>query len=226
MPKSFRSVIALLLGVLIFVGLPLAGWGISDVQGFLNHPARLGYVMLVILLEIIVVIKFPNVGRNRGEAKKTVQRQRWTVLLMQIFSLAIVLFAPYSDHQSVLVLGNGELIRYFGLALFAIGFIAMNWAEASLGKQFSVQVALQENHQLVTAGLYQYLRHPRYLGIIIFNLGLALVFRSGLALLLVLALTLVLLWRIHDEEAFMHQEFGTDWETYSKRSWRLIPFVY
>jgi len=31
---------------------------------------------------------------------------------------------------------------------------------------------------------------------------------------------------IHDEEALLYQEFGTDWEAYSRRSWRLIPFVY
>ena len=226
MPKTFRSLIALLFGILIFVGLPLIGWGVSDIQGFLNNPARLGYVVLAILLEAFVVIKLPQVGRNRGEAKKTIQRQRWTVLLMQILSLAIVVFAPYSDHQNATVLGEVEAIRYVGLLLFAFGFVTMNWAEASLGKQFSVQVALQENRQLVTNGLYQYLRHPRYLSIIIFNLGIAFVFRSGLALILVLALTLVLLWRIHDEEAFMLQAFGTDWETYTKRSWRLVPFVY
>jgi protein-S-isoprenylcysteine O-methyltransferase Ste14 len=224
--SAFRFVVALLFGILIFVGLPLIGWGIADLQVFFNDPARLSYTGLATLLEIFIVIKFPNVGRTGGEAKKTVQRQRWTVLLMQLFSLAIVFFAPYSDHQSVLVLGDGELIRYFGLALFVIGFVAMNWAEASLGKQFSIQVALQEDHQLVTGGLYRYLRHPRYLSIIIFNIGLVLIFRSGLALILLAALTLVLLWRIHDEENFMCQEFGTEWETYTKRSWRLIPFVY
>ena len=65
-----------------------------------------------------------------------------------------------------------------------------------------------------------------FVGLPLVGLGISLVYRSWLALILVAALTLVLLWRIHDEEAFMHQEFGIDWEAYSKRSWRLIPFVY
>ncbi len=102
----------------------------------------------------------------------------------------------------------------------------MNWAEDALGKQFSVQVTIQEGHQLVTGGPFRFLRHPRYLSIITFNVGIALVFRSGLALVLVAALILVLLWRIHDEEALMHEEFGKDWEAYSARSWRLIPYVF
>jgi len=104
--------------------------------------------------------------------------------------------------------------------------MVMNWAEASLGKQFSVQVTLQDGHRLVTDGLYRYLRHRRYLGIIGFNVGIALVFHSWLALVFVAGLVLVLLWRIHDEELLMRQAFGVEWETYTRRSWRLIPFVY
>jgi len=102
----------------------------------------------------------------------------------------------------------------------------MNWTEASLGEQFSVQVTVQEGHKLVANGLYRYLRHPRYLGIAVYSVGVCLVFDSWLALILAAALTLVLLWRVHDEEAFMHQESGLDWETYCRGSWRLFPFVY
>jgi len=102
----------------------------------------------------------------------------------------------------------------------------MNWAEAKLGKQFSIQATIQEGHTLVTEGLYRHVHHPRYLGIIVSNVGLSLVFRSWLALVLVAVLTGVLLWRIHDEEALMRQEFGAEWQSYSSRSWRLVPFVY
>jgi protein-S-isoprenylcysteine O-methyltransferase Ste14 len=57
-------------------------------------------------------------------------------------------------------------------------------------------------------------------------------FRSAASLLvgiLIFAgavLALVLLWRIYDEEALMHGEFGPDWEAYCMRSWRLLSFVY
>jgi hypothetical protein len=61
---------------------------LSAVQGFASHPARLGYVLLVILLEVFVVIQFPGAGSNRGEGTQTVRRQRWTVLMMQVLSLS------------------------------------------------------------------------------------------------------------------------------------------
>ncbi len=226
MSTPFRSLVALLIGIAIFVGLPLVAWGITDVGGFVGHPARLAYVVLVVLLQVLTVIAFPEVGRDRGEGVKTVRRQRWAVLLMQVLSLAIVSAAPYGDRRNIVALGDLPPVRYLGLVLFALGSITMNWAEASLGKQFSVQVTIQEGHRLVTNGLYRYLRHPRYLGIIVSNVGISLVYRSGAALMLTAILVLVLLWRIHDEEALMHQQFGADWETYATRSWRLIPFVF
>ena len=222
----FTLVMKLLIGIVLFAGLPVVGWGVTDLQGFMEQPARLAYVVLVILLQVVVVIKVPAVGRQGTEGKRTVRRQRVVVLLLQVLSLAIVIAAPYSDRRGLVVLGDGEIGRYLGLIIFALGFTMMNWAEASLGKQFSVQVTIQDGHQLVTAGPYRYLRHPRYSGIIIYNVGISLVYRSGLALILVAAFTLVLLWRIHDEEELMRQTFGAEWEGYSRRSSRLIPFVY
>jgi protein-S-isoprenylcysteine O-methyltransferase Ste14 len=221
-----RSSIKLLAGILIFVGLPLVGWGVRDTQGFFVHPARLGYVVLAVLLQVIVVIRLPEVGSRRDKGKKITLRDRLTLVPLQVIPLAIVLVAPYSDRHSIAVLGEVGLLRYLGLVLFSLGFIGMHWAEASLEKQFSVYVTIQEDHKLVTDGPYRYLRHPRYLGIIIFTTGISLVFGSWLALILVAALTLALIWRIRAEEALMHQEFGADWEAYSQKSWRLIPFVY
>ncbi len=226
MSTALRAAMTLLIGIVIFVGLPLVGWGVKDAHGFISHPARLGYTILVVLLQVFVVIKIPGVGRNRGKGEKIVLRQRLVLMLLQVIPLAMVIIAPYSDRRDIAVLGDIEIVRYIGLSLFSLGFIGMHWAEAFLDKQFSVEVTIQEGQRLVTNGPYRYLRHPRYLGLILFTIGISLVYRSWLALIFVAVLTLVLIWRIHDEEALMHQEFGTNREAYSQRSWRLIPFVY
>jgi protein-S-isoprenylcysteine O-methyltransferase Ste14 len=221
-----RAIMKLIIGLVIFIGLPFVGWGITDIQGFIANPARLGYAILIVLMQIIIVIKLPEAGRNRGRGKQTVARQRIALLLLQLIPLAIVVIAPYCDRRAIFTINASEFIRYLGLGLFVLGMIGMHWAEARLDKQFSVQVTIQENHQLITDGPYRYIRHPRYLGIIIFISGIALIFRSWLALILVAALTIVLFWRIYDEEMLMRNQFGAAWDTYCRKSWRLIPFVY
>lgn len=226
MKKILGSILKVLIGITLFVGLPLVGWGVRDFKEFFAHPARLGYIVLAILLQIVAVVMVPGIRRDTREGRQTVRRQRIAVLLLQVLCLAIILAAPYSDRSGIAAFGELTTARYLGLALFALGLVMVSWAEASLGKLFSVQVTLQDGHRLVTDGLYRYLRHPRYSGVILFNLGIAFAFRSWLALVLVTAVVLVLLWRIHDEEHLMHEAFGTEWETYTKRSWRLMPLVY
>ncbi|HXP59972.1 MAG TPA: isoprenylcysteine carboxylmethyltransferase family protein [Dongiaceae bacterium] len=210
----------------IFVGLPLMAWGIRDARGFLGHPARLGYVALVILLQVVVLALLPEVGHGQAKEKVTLPLQRLALTLLQILPLALVIAAPYGDRRDVGVFSELSIIRYLGLVMFALGFAAMHWAEVALGKQFSVTVTIQPAHSLVTRGPYRYVRHPRYLGVLVFTAGFALVYRSWLGLILVTVLAGVLAWRIHDEEELMHSEFGTTWEAYARRTWRLVPFVY
>jgi hypothetical protein len=129
--------------LLIYVGLPFIGWGMGDVEGFLGRPARLAYVILVLVLQCHVAITDPGVGRDRGAGKVLVRRQGWAVLLLQVLTLAVLLAAPYSDHRGVLVFRESAWVRYLGLAMVGSGFLVMNWAEATRGRHFSIQVTVQ-----------------------------------------------------------------------------------
>lgn len=220
-----RSALMVIIGSAIFVGLPIIGWGVTDISGFVEHPARVGYILVTVLLQIIVVLKFPNVGRTGGKGTKLVRQQQIAVLLLQIISLAMVIAVPATDRHNIAIVRPDE-VRYLGLIIFAAGFLVMNWSEYTLGKQFSVQVTIQEGHQLITNGPYRMLRHPRYLGIILMNLGLALTFAAGVGLGIVAVLIGVLLWRVHDEEILMRQEFGAEWDTYAEKSWQIVPYLY
>ena len=221
-----RSALALFVGVLIFAGLPVLGWGIADFSGFIANPARLGYLLMVVALQVIVIIRFPGIGRSGGDGQKLVRRQKIAVVLLQILTLSMVIAVPAFDRHGIAIMQDADAVRMIGVLVFAIGFLLMNVSEYVLGKQFSIQVTIQKDHQLVTAGPYRFVRHPRYLAILIYNAGVTLVFGSGLGLLLTALLAGVLLWRIQDEEALLHQEFGAQWEAYARQSRRLIPFIY
>lgn len=226
MLTKIRPVVALFSGIVLFIGLPLLGWGLTDIRGFINNPARLAYIIITVLLQIVLVVLIPDVGRNRGKGTKTVRRQHLALILLQILGIVHMIVAPYCDNRNIVVFNYSEIVRFIGLGLYVLAMIEMHWAEMVLGKQFSAEVAIQKGHKLVTNGPYRYLRHPRYLGIIMFYLGISLIFRSGIPLIILGAIIGVLLWRIHDEEALLQHEFGKEWEAYSRKSWRLIPFVY
>ncbi len=226
MRYAMRGAITMVLGDAIFVGLPLVAWGVGDMRGFFAGTPRLAYVVLALALNGYAAIRIPEVGTRHGEATKLVRRQRLAVQALQVIPLALVIVAPFGDRRGLAPIGAPIAMRYLGVAAYALGFLLMHWTEAHLGRLFSVQVTIQPGHRLVTDGPYRWLRHPRYVGIIVFAAGISLVFRSWLGLVLVAAITLVLLWRIHDEEALMRREFGAEWNAYAARSWRLVPLVY
>jgi protein-S-isoprenylcysteine O-methyltransferase Ste14 len=110
-------------------------------------------------------------------------------------------------------------------ALLALnGSLLVAWAKARLGRLFSAQLGVQQDHHLVTSGPYAVVRHPIYLGIIDFIIGSAL-FANDLALLVVgILFVLYFAAQIRVEERQFAAHFGSEWEQYATHVPPLIPF--
>ena len=157
-----------------------------------------------------------------GEAAE--RSSNW--IFIPLLTLGVLLGAAcsFSDAHRWLTLG-GATTRAAGLLLFAVGVwlrIAAMWV---LGSRFSVWVAIQEEHALVTTGLYRMVRHPSYTGALLMLLGWALVFRSLLGVAIVAMMALVLMARVVAEEKWLLERFGESYREYQRRSWRLVPWV-
>lgn len=221
-----RYFLALLAGSIIFIGLPLLGWGLGNLPAFFENPARIAFVLVLFALQVFSLIYNPQVGKNQENRKSGAPRSKLDLILIQVFSLAIVILAPLSDGRSIGVLNIEDTIRYVGLLITIPGFVLMQAGEKYLAKQFSIEVTLQKDHKLIQSGPYKVIRHPRYLGILVFFTGISLTFRSLLGIMLVIVLSAVLVWRVFAEEKMMHQEFGKEWEAYRAKTWRLIPYLF
>lgn len=112
-------------------------------------------------------------------------------------------------------------------ALLATG-LALRWAAiVTLGRFFTVDVAVHDDHQLVERGVYRRLRHPSYTGVLLAFAGLALFFGNWLAVgALTLPLWLVFRVRIEREEAVLRGEFGERYLAYCARTKRLLPGIW
>lgn len=220
-----KKLIAAVVGTLAFILGPLFAWGFGDVRGFIQHTARLAYLAVTVLSQIGILLYVPDAGLSRKEGATVVARQRFAVALLQLLTVAIVIIAPYTDARGWASI-DFPVIRYAGVLLYAAGLSLMNWAIVHLGRHFSVQVTLQKDHELVTQGPYRFVRHPRYAGILLCFAGVALIFASAGALVLVAALLATLAWRVHDEEAMMADAFPAGWPDYARKTARLIPCVY
>lgn len=109
------------------------------------------------------------------------------------------------------------------LALTGAAFAA--WAKSHLGRLFSPQLGVQEQHRLVTTGPYAVVRHPIYLGIVDFIIGTAL-YLNDVALFVVGLLFVIYFGaQIRVEERLFERHFGTAWREYRARIPAFFPYI-
>ncbi len=114
-----------------------------------------------------------------------------------------------------------------GTILYALGLWIFHRSHANLGTNWSQTLEIKEGHQLVTDGVYNRIRHPMYLAMLIFALGQALVIPNYLAGPSFLIGTMFLFaFRVRHEERMMLNEFGDQYACYCERSNRLIPGIW
>ncbi len=118
-------------------------------------------------------------------------------------------------------------LRWSGLGIFIAGFVLRWSAILQLGKGFTVDVAIGKEHQLMQSGLYSYIRHPSYLGIVLEFLGYSLLLNSWWPLLIInVPVFIALQHRMDVEEALLREHFGATYVEYMQRTKRLIPYIY
>jgi len=212
--------IVLLIGsTAVYFGLAILGWG--GVAAFFSHPAL---VALAAATGIMVVVAY-IAGGNVSPGVREDRSNRWVIGAFAVIGLLSGFFPAYTDRIGFWII-DGEAIRWLGIALYVVGGALRLWPVFVLGHRFSGLVAIQPGHTLVTEGIYGVIRHPSYLGLLVNSLGWGLAFRSGVGVLLMVALLPPLIARIRAEEALLRAQFGDVYEAYRQRTSRLIPGVY
>lgn len=220
--RSFRHPLSILIALIATaLWLALAVWGWGGFATFFAHPARL--TLVVVCFALMAAASFTQGNLSSGQEEDRANRP-WLYLMLLIGTLDGWLPA-YSDRVDLLTFG-GDWARWSGVLLFAMGGVFRIVPVFVLGRRFSGLVAIQENHRLVTDGIYRRVRNPSYLGLLISLFGWALAFRSLLGVALALLFIPTLIVRMRSEEALLSRHFGADYDTYRARSWRLIPWVY
>lgn len=216
---SARLAFFAIVSTLAYLG--FAVWGMGSFAAFFSHSALVVVALATLVMAIAAL--FSEVNLSSGERED--RANRWVLPAFGVIGTVSAFLPAYTDRIDVWTFG-GEGVRWLGALLFIVGGVLRLWTVFVLGKRFSGLVAIQPGHRLVTDGIYRTLRNPSYLGMLVNAVGWALAFRSGVGLLLA-ALTLIpLIARIHSEEALLRAQFGSEYEAYCSRSWRLIPGVY
>jgi len=122
--------------------------------------------------------------------------------------------------------GPSAFLQLLALLLM-LGGMSIRWAAiVTLGRFFTVNVAVHAQQPVIQAGVYRLIRHPAYAGLLLSFAGLGVFFASWLSLVILLVpITAAVMNRIVKEEAVLLVLLGTPYAEYCARTKRLIPGV-
>jgi protein-S-isoprenylcysteine O-methyltransferase Ste14 len=146
----------------------------------------------------------------------------WLVIIGSIFAANAAQFLNPQRFP-----GNSSVYTIITSILMLAGIGIPWWAIVTLGRFFSVGIALQEQHQIVQKGLYRWIRHPTYTGLLIIFLGIGITFNNWLSLILIVVpITTLFIYRIKIEEDALSEELGTVYLGYRNKTNRLLLGIF
>jgi protein-S-isoprenylcysteine O-methyltransferase Ste14 len=169
------------------------------------------------------------IAMARG-GKAVVERESVYSRLSHYLPLAIAICLLSVPHVPIAVLNERfEALSIwpvqFGAALTFAGLAFAVWARIRIAGNWSSDVTLKHDHELIVDGPYRWVRHPIYTGILTGLIGTSLAVGEWRALLGV-ALAAIAFWRkLTIEEAVMRRQFGEAYARYAKRVAALVPFL-
>jgi protein-S-isoprenylcysteine O-methyltransferase len=145
-------------------------------------------------------------------------------LLWIVFLTSVGLAAALSEYVPTRIHAVHFLIDLTALSLM-VGGLILRWTSVFvLGRFFTVNVVVMEDHRVIETGPYRFVRHPSYTGLLLAFTGLGLYFRNWLSVAVILIpVTLALLYRIRIEEAALRAVMGGEYTAYCARTKRLLP---
>jgi protein-S-isoprenylcysteine O-methyltransferase Ste14 len=109
--------------------------------------------------------------------------------------------------------------------IFAFGVYLAIWARLVLGANWGMPMTQKQDPQLVTSGIYGYIRHPIYSGVLLMSLGSFLAVNYYWSLVFIVA-AIYFVYSARVEERLMKKQFPTAYPAYMKRAKMLIPFIF
>ena len=172
----------------------------------------------------------PDLMAERSKAPGSENQKKWDKYLLSFaYVMAIVWFIimPIESKRFAWSIHFPWIIKVIGgLALIpALYFIYKATAENTYMSTL-VRLQSERKHQVISTGVYGFVRHPLYLGCLLMLFGAPLLLGSLIGLLIAVIALFVLVVRIIGEEKMLADELEGYQEYKKKVTFRLIPFIW
>ena len=147
-------------------------------------------------------------------------------VLLQGILIGLILFGPQGFLLLPQSLGSWlPYLQVLGAAICILGLLLSLLAALNLGKNLTPLPCPKDDSQLIQLGLYRFVRHPIYSGVLLVGIGWLLIYPCALILLYVIALAIFFEFKIKLEERWLLEKFPA-YAEYCKKVKKFIPWVH
>ena len=194
-------------------------------MSFINNVA----VFAGLLWGISEVICVIFLRRNEKDGRDKVSYKAITLVSWVCFTAGINMGIYYmtGKRHFPCCKSNSLIFPYAGTAFLLAGMAVRAAAILTLRRFFTVNVTIQDGHEIIRDGLYRFVRHPSYFGSLMACFGLAISFGNAVVFLIIFfPFAAIMLGRMSAEEKVLTGHFGDKYREYMTKTKRIIPFVY
>jgi protein-S-isoprenylcysteine O-methyltransferase Ste14 len=175
---------------------------------------------------LITIVRTTHTTRYRMLTIAIARKSLTDMVLMALsgIGMAVPLVFLFS---SLLDFANYRLpdwVGWLGAILFALAIWLLWRSHVDLGRNWTPTLGIRDDHQLVTDGVFRYLRHPMYAAHILWAIAAALMLHNWVAGYTFLVISIIhYVSRVKIEEHMMIEHFGARYESYMRKTGRIIP---
>lgn len=193
---------------------------------YLNKPHLLAVLFWLTIAvwfsmeHLWIGIKHRPINRNKVGVKSD------TVLILAM-ALGMIIQFSFKARDPNQRLYTGYVLFFIGIVLAWIGMAVRAVAVKTLGKYFVITLRTVKDQKVVDYGIYKYIRHPSYTGILLTIIGLSICVNSliGSPAFIIIAIAATI-YRIVLEEKMLTQDLGKDYVNYKSHTKKLIPLIF
>lgn len=180
------------------------------------------YLLTYIIM--MVVYRLLEITVMRGSKRRLSGNKSDSTYYFMVIPFMLAITEPPLEH---ILTGHQPGSGYFlgGIALFAVATLFRIKGLMDIKGGFSPVIEKQENHELVTAGLYSVVRHPLYLSMLLLIIAAAIMLAAVWAWVFILLTFVGIIIRIREEEKFLLAELP-GYQAYRQKTWCLIPGIF
>jgi protein-S-isoprenylcysteine O-methyltransferase Ste14 len=199
-----------------------------------------GIMVLTLFLGYLALwrIKKQNVKSHIGNDPEVIYddkrpTQKFFANLSRVMSITIALLivlhgaglgSNFVLYQIVIL--DTDIVNFIGFILGVFGLILCWRAQQEMGNSWRVGIDRKNKTELVTRGVFRYIRNPTYSGLFLICIGSFLIFPTMSFMLWVIVFFISIEFQVRIEEEFLSEYHGEDYTRYYQVTKRYIPFLY